>query len=378
MHKFYHILQLAVEQISKFFSTQLSITHLAIVLFFMAACTSNHNFRGHLEISRDEAEEMLLKSSSKYIDSIYSPLLSIVDSIALFYTNNGTAYEAVKLSTGHKIGSFCPIGHGQGEYIAISPIRQIYQEKSEYKAIMFAPNESKILLWNISRSLRSGRTVYDYVGDYSWKNKNPVSYSKQVIIGNDSILFYTPSVHITSKNQLTIPKYQIRTLKSNEQIKEFQIFNYTIENTNSQVLSESFLDGSFSLKPDGSQFVEVMNWLPQINIVDVKTGKIDGYRIKNIQDEDVFSTNMENAIFCYKCVVSDNQFIYALWAGKKKRELHPDVGYQTIHIYDWNGKLLRKYQLEHGINEVAIDERDGTLYGWNIDQQMIHKYDLKY
>ena len=172
MHEFHHILRLTVEKTSRFVSTIVLIIHLTVVLFFIGACTSNHNFQGHLEIKNDKSEELLLKSSSKYIDSIYSPLLSIVDSIALFYsTNNGTAYEAVKLSTGNKIGSFCPIGHGQGEYISISPIRQIYQEKNEYKAILFAPNESKLLIWNISESLRFGRTVYEYIGDYSWKDK---------------------------------------------------------------------------------------------------------------------------------------------------------------------------------------------------------------
>lgn len=104
MHEFHHILRLTVEKTSHFVSTIVIIIHLTVVLFFIGACTSNHNFQGHLEIKNDESEELLLKSSSKYIDSIYSPLLSIVDSIALFYsTNNGTAYEAVKLSTGNKI-----------------------------------------------------------------------------------------------------------------------------------------------------------------------------------------------------------------------------------------------------------------------------------
>ena len=220
MHEFHHILH-GHQENNPFFYVLVAIIYLAIIPFFMGSCTSNHIFRGNLEINNDEAEEMLLKSSSKYIDSIYSPILSIVDSIALFYgTNNEAAYEAVKLSTGEKVASFCPIGHGQGEYIAISPIRQIYQENGEYKTIMFAPNESKILIWNISESLHSGRTVYEYCGDYSWKDKFPVSYSKQAIIGNDSILFYTPSVHISSRDQLTNPTYQIRTLKSNEQIKE--------------------------------------------------------------------------------------------------------------------------------------------------------------
>lgn len=364
--------------IKRFISPSWTITVLTYFMFFMNACTSSHNYRGHLNTIDDEPEEILLKSFPKHLDNIYSPLLSIVDSIALFYVaNNGMAYEAVKLNTGAKIGSFCPIGHGNGEFIAISPIRQIYQENGDFKTIMFAPNESKMLIWNISQSLRSGRTVYEYIGDYSRKD-TPVSYSKQVIIGYDSILVYTPSLHISSSDQLTIPQYQIRTLKSNEQIKEFQLFDHTINNTDSRVLPESFLDASFSIKPDRKKFVEAMNWLPQINIVDVKTGEIDGYRKKNVQDENIFSSNMENALFCYKCVVSDNQFIYALWAGKKSMNLHSDVGYQTIDIYDWSGKLLRKCQVESGINELAIDVQDGALYGWNIEQQMIYKYDLQY
>ena len=349
---------------------------MTIILFNMSACTSNHNFRGQLKEIDDETKEILLKSFPKHIESIYSPLFAVVDTVALFYnTNNETAYEAFKLSTGEQIGKFCPIGHGQGEYIAISPIRQIYQEKGEYKTLMFAPNEAKILIWNISESLRSGHTIYEYVGDYS-KKDNPVSYSKQVIIGKDSALFYTPSVHISSSNRITIPKYLIRSVKSNDQINEIQLFDNVVENADARVLPESFFDSSFSLKPDKKQFVEAMNWLPQINIVDVKTGKIEGYRKRSFQDENIFSTNMENALFCYKCVVSDDQYIYALWAGKKKNDLHPEIGYQTIDIYDWNGKLVHKYYVKDGINELAIDVQDGTLYGWNVEQQMIYKYEI--
>ena len=202
-----------------------------------------------------------------------------------------------------------------------------------------------------------------------------ISNSKQVQLGNDSILVFTPSVQLINEVLPTDPKYQIRTLKTNELIKELRVYNHAIINTNdTKVLPDAFLDASFSLKPDKTKFVEAMNWLPQINIIDLKSGKINGFRLKDYQNEDIYTTSMENAAFCYKCVVSNDKFIYALWAGQKKRDLHPDIGYHFIHVFDWQGNYVHKFKLKDAINDLSINASDGRLYGWNIEKQVLYKY----
>ena len=284
------------------------------------------------------------------------------------------SFDAYCLSAGQDVGHFLPRGHGHNEYISLSPIQQIYSEGGEYKTVLFAPNESKILIWNISKSLKNDSTIYDYVGNYSWKDKYSVSYSKQVMIDNESVLLYSPSIRTLPDEELTDPMYQIRTLRTNEPVKEIRIFAHAINNYKSKVLPECYLDASFSLKPDRKKFVEAMNWLPQINIVDISSGKVNGRRLKEVQDESVFSTDMKDAMFCYKHVVSDDNHIYALWAGSPRSELRPDIGYHTVHVFDWEGKLIKKYKLKEPINELTLDMQNGILYGWNTEKQILYRY----
>ena len=111
-------------------------------------------------------------------------------------------------------------------------------------------------------------------------------------------------------------------------------------------------------------------WLPQINIVDIETGKTTDHRMKDTQ-EDVFLTNMENALCNYIRVSSDNNFIYALWPGFPRMELHTAHGYDIIQVFNWEGKLVRKLRLENSTNELTLDSPNGEIYGWNIENQKL-------
>ncbi len=357
---------------------------LSIITFcyvITTSCMSNKNYKGELAYFTDNEEATdLLSSTTIKIDSLYySPYIKVVDSIAIFYNyKEKNAFELVDLSTGKRIGSFCPIGQGHEEFIGLSPISQIYQEKNEKKTVLFAPNECKMLIWNISESLKLKRTVYEDAIAYSWKNNTPVAYCNQTLIGKDSVLLSLPSIHISSEDKITLPGYQIRTLKSNELISEINIFNHTVDNKDSRVMPENFYGAFCSVKPDRSKFAEAMTWLPQINVVDIKTGKIAGCRRKDTQDESGFSTNMESALFCYKSIASDNHYIYALWIGVSKNELQPDMESYTVHVFDWDGQFVQKIKLEHPINELTISSENGFLYGWNLHQQILYQYDLTF
>ena len=98
--------------------------------------------------------------------------------------------------------------------------------------------------------------------------------------------------------------------------------------------------------------------------------------MKDKQDEDIFSTNMEKALFCYNRVVSDNDYIYALWVGTPRSEMRSGIGYNTIHIFDWEGRFIKKIRIEYPVNELTINIQNEELYGWNIEKQRLFKFDL--
>ncbi len=342
------------------------------------SCTSEKNFQGELEYFEDHADETELQSHPIRLSNTFTPLVNIVDSKALCFnvTRGDFAFEIVDIRKGQILGDFCPIGHGHNEFLSLLPIQQIYQVGDEWKTMLFAPNESRMVTWNITESIKKQQTVYEHVVPYSWKDKSPVSYSKQVVISDDTLLLYTPSVSTFPNDMVTDPIYQTRTLGTNEPIREIRVFAHCIDGKDSKVLPENLLDASFSLKPDRKKFVEAMNWLPQINIVDISSGRVSGFRMKNTQDEDVFETDMDCALFCYKRVVSDDRYIYALWSGCARNELSADIAFDMVHVFDWNGKLVRKLKLDCPVSDLVMDFHDGSLYGWNMEEQILYKYDM--
>lgn len=360
------------------FSNYRSLTKLLFIGFISvinASCSSDQNFQGHLESFVDDAEEIDISYNTNEVDDVYSPYVDVLDSFAIFYsTKENKAFGTVQLNMHSRNKFFCPLGHGHNEYTALSPITQVYEDMGDKKTLLFAPNESKLLIWNISESIRKNTTIYEHVVPYSWKGDVKVAFTNQVIIGKDSVLLYIPSLRIN--NQLTKPKYQIRTLESNRLIRDICIFDHPIDNKTSKVLPENYFGAFFSLKPDKSMFVEAMTWLPQINIVDIRNGKISGHRMAGAQGEDVFLTTMEDVLCCYTRVVSDNDYIYGLWSGTPLKELRSSTGSKLIHVFDWKGKLTKKIRLKEPINELSLDIQTGNLYGWNIERQKLYKYDL--
>ena len=356
------------------------VKNLYLLLFFsvsLFSCTSDNNFLGNLEFYTDDAAEVFLLSAETGVDSISSSFFYVIDSMAIFNNDNGDkAFDIVRLDAGKKIGSFCSLGRGHEEFLSISPIFQIYQNRNEMKGLLFAPNESKFLIWNITESIRKDSTIYDNSIFYSWRDKSPVAFCNQYIIGEDSVLLYFPSVSLSSEDRITNSYYQIRTLKDNTLLTEIRIFDHPINNKESKVLPSNFFNVFSSLKPDRSKLVEVMTRLPQINILNIKTGKVSGYRMKNTQDEDVFLTDMENSLFCYCGVVSDNNYIYALWIGTPQNDIPIEKGYHIIHVFDWEGNFVCKITLEQPVHRLSLDNQKSLLYGWNVEQQKLYKYDM--
>lgn len=341
-------------------------------------CTRDDNFNGKLYERPLVPERNVHAHDSTQIDGAYSTNFAAFDTIVVFFNEvrTGNAFTIFNNKTSKEIGSFCPIGHGHEEFVALSPDLQIYVEKGDHKTILFAPNENKMLIWNISASIRNNKTVYENVVDYSWKNETPVAYGKQVWIGNDSILVCQPSVHIHLTDEITKASYQIRTYSTNHLLSEVNVFKESINSKETQILPEDFFDAAFSLKPDKSKFVEAMNWLPQINIVNLESMQISGHILEGTQNYSIFNTNMSNAMFCYRQVKASDEGIYALWSGQPWQNASDDIGYNYIHVFNWDGKFISNVKLDEPIAKIYLDCTNNILYGWFAERQILYTYNL--
>ena len=86
----------------------------------------------------------------------------------------------------------------------------------------------------------------------------------------------------------TLPFYQQRTINTNKLLKNYSIYKKSIINRDSPTTAQTFSSSNDACKPDGTKVVQAMLYLPQLNILDVETGQVVGFRMKGAPDFSIF------------------------------------------------------------------------------------------
>ena len=163
----------------------------------------------------------------------------------------------------------------------------------------------------------------------------------------------------------TLPRILIRTLGNNQVVREYPLFRQTIEGKgNSDFYPDSFFLFSAALKPDGKKAVLAMAFFPQIHLIDLSSGEMKGVRLKGLP-----SFSPDRAENYYISVQCDNRYIYALYAGESDRPT-------TVHVFDWDGRLLRRLELSHPASLLSLDPVSGKLYAMYRDEEEIYRYSV--
>lgn len=116
-------------------------------------------------------------------------------------------------------------------------------------------------------------------------------------------------------------------------------------------------------------------YLQQINIIDLETGDVKGFRIKGTPGFSIFEKDINKVKTNYSSLEADNNYIYALY-----REVSAHISDTTttsqLHIFNWNGNLIRKYDLGQIVKLITLDPVNNILYGRNNATEKMYRYDL--
>ena len=305
------------------------------------------------------------------------------DSIMVFYNSKlgDKFFNVFHVDTGEELGRFCEKGNGLNEVIACSPMYSFFQEEGELRTLLWAPHNNKLWDWNITQSLKQQKTIVKDI-PYPWrKENNGVFYENMYALTVDSLLVKNPAKGIYyDGDETTLPFYQKRTISTNQQIKKYDIYKQIIKNEDAYILDEFFFNSSDAIKPDGSKLVMAMRNLPQINIINLKTGEVCGYRLKGGDGFSVFKGDGNMKIH-YQRVHADDHYIYASYLGKN-RDSDPRSGEpstQTIHVFDWEGNMRYKLMIEgeDGAGKFFVDTVRNRLYSVHDNKDEVSYLDLK-
>ncbi|MDR1102704.1 MAG: TolB-like 6-bladed beta-propeller domain-containing protein, partial [Tannerella sp.] len=185
-----------------------------------------------------------------------------------------------------------------------------------------------------------------------------------------------------NRNEATTPFYEKRSVYTKEVIRNYPVYKETSMKNRDASMLESFFYTWDVIKPDGAKIVQVMNSLPQINILDLHTGEVTGFRMQNGPGFSLLesSPDIKSKTIYYNCVHADDNFIYATYWGKEQWVDRRGVDMpllNTIHVFDWNGKLLYELITDRPFfRSIWIDQIRNRLYTIDVNTDEVYYLDL--
>ena len=163
-------------------------------------------------------------------------------------------------------------------------------------------------------------------------------------------------------------------MKTGEITRQFDIFDIVnVETTDPLYTSKSFSGNFDCIKPDRTKLAFGMGYMPVYGILNLSSGKFQGFRIKGLNR---FSIAERNWHFCN--LVADNHYIYALYYGHDISDPYSERGCSTLFVIDWDGGLVKRFLLDKYLTELNISNgvlyfgyNDGVIYSVAADKLMI-------
>ena len=346
------------------------------VLFALSSCSSESVFTTEVKEIVQPGEVVEITADRIETDHMYSQFFAVYDTLLISSCPNSSDYKfyVSDLTNNQLVGSFMRYGQGPDEYLGLTPVKRIERKGDDLISLTYEPNKRQLIEWNITQSIENGRDSILRIGYYQDPTDLGLTYSALYRIGKSEYLGYTPGV--TFEENMLVPAYWILEGPNIEPVKSISLVKELIPNPHSKVYDGNFFNSFTSLSPDNTKIVNAMDWLEQINIINLQNDSVASYRIEGSPDESIFRTKTGPVICQYQDVVCDTNTIYALYFGEPSdmfKDLH---GCYWVHEFDWDGNFKAKYHLPVPILSLWLDPSNNTLYGYNLEEDGLYKLNI--
>ena len=271
-------------------------------------------------------------------------------------------FSITDISSGTYLGEWCKSGRGPKDPLYVLPLTEVYYRGDDMLADLFSYHEGKLLVWNISESLRSKSDVYDSVIDVEYQETFVPFRSVHRL--SDSLVLVNDTRQLPEVNEMiAAPSYDLYNTLSGRYVCGYDLFNMIVKKTSDpRFTSKSFLSVSDCMKPDKSKIVFAMKYMPVINILDLETGQTKGIRLNGARG---FTTK---ELVCHFVGISaDDDYIYALYYGKERvDDSYPEI----LNVFDWEGNWVSIKKLNHHASALQVSGDSLYLYNFNSDALM--------
>lgn len=304
----------------------------------------------------------------------------IKDSICIFYTiaHPKGFFSILDIKNNTDLGTFCNKGRGPNETISMMPFYETYTKDGDMMALLLDGSHDRMYEWNITRSITNGKTEYEVVREFETTDRTTPVGKYNFRINDDTYFAAASPLTFYDLQQAVSPQIGIRSLKDNSQIREYRIFSDSLIKPDDigKWSVDAFFTSEYAIRPDRKKVVMVMGFFPQINILDLDSGKMNAFRIK---DAGKVLTN--KFIWQYASVCCDDKHIYALYQNRDLKEANSDLEsykkcHSNIHVFDWNGNMVANMELDEYYNSICLDR--GHLYAFRHISGKLAEYRIEH
>lgn len=342
---------------------------IAFICYILFACSPKYNeseyFNGtSQDIKSNHCISKQAPSKILLLEGTYYGIPAAYDSLILFHNPKlkDKAFNINNINNLEEVGTFCEKGIGPNESVAFSPIYYFFKEGEELKTHLFAPNERKLFQWNITQSIQSQHTYYDTIIPFSFREKKSYAFFQQIFRITPDTVIAKVGVQAIGEDDATLPFYQKLDIQTGHPNQEYRPFRKTIANEEATIIPEAFYYTYSAIKPDKTLLAEAMRNLPQVNIINLRTGEIKGFRIKGGEDFSIFKKKNKTLKIHFCNLTADDNYIYAIYCGKNRPEKGEDFNVNTIYIFNWEGELKYRLTTDCNIFETTLDSINNRLY----------------
>lgn len=339
------------------------------------ACSSNEYYylqKNFTLIDDNVQEEKLIGSVVPGSDNYDAIKIFACDTLCLFYSwkNPNGFFSILNIKNGQELGTYCPKGNGPQETTGMDPIFEVYNERGALKAEIIDIHRDRIFAWNITESVKTKKTIYDTIRPFNRLSRYPCSYNWCFRLDDSRYFTCTSPIPFEDINRVVTPKYAIISSLNNQLTRDYPIYtdSIIIVPGNRKWILSNFVSMECCMKPDKSKVALGMSYYPQVNILDLESGALKCYRLNNSP-----SISILKRIWYYASMCCDERYIYGLYNAQDLSQSRNENMVSVIHVYDWNGHIIRKFTLEQLFDQICLD--NNIIYAFDRRGKII-RYDI--
>jgi hypothetical protein len=151
---------------------------------------------------------------------------------------------------------------------------------------------------------------------------------------------------------------------------------------------EHVYQSTLATRPDGSRIALATRFMNHIELYDANgtLRRVDNgptpvtpvFKVAMAGGAPTMASN-DNLRFGYTGIAGGARYIYALFSGRRRGDYPPSEATYAdkLHVFDWNGNLVRVVPLGRDLSIIAVAPDEKTLYGITVGEtEALVAYDL--